>query len=464
MTLYPFSLEKYNSDYFLKNFHIISKGGMFQAVKCSDSPKNIFEHIVHVVRRIYALVKNKSSSIIRISRELICKCDEKKFESLKKDEIKIILRNLAVFNAKIHHHNKKVWLPFLRAPVLDTQVKKLQNLFQKKNDALIQAAAEVRSKQEMKLNHNVQQLLFFPKESEYLKLSENQVLKGWERNNAILIGLIASKSIPSLGFSGQEASGLEKILITHCSGSNSAGKYMWVAGYNYQLDPITFLADLTVLARCAKRYGYDEKNTGGVLFLNTKGAHVHSEKICGGFEPVVLQKGKTVEGPLAIKFLRLTTRKKGSTVAQYATFPKKGSVSTLRVPTTNEIKLRFVEKDYKERVYGVITNDEFIYPDHFVSQLYEMTHIRNVKSKLEQDRNYTLFKFADRFNCQQIILHAFEKIGLLYDFKTKSDAEKFYKIGTDLMSKIDETTMITAAKLKEVAGNHWGTKESDYNL
>lgn len=443
----PFSLHQKYPENFLSSRWLQIENSNIQMVDKPKKIQNFFEHIIFIIKQNLKVITCYKNSLLTISRHFIKKCDTLDLTSFTHEQLSNIITNVKAVNNKIKKHNENILIPFLANPTLDQQILKLQNRYNETN-----------------LNHTLQNTMFFPKPDEFKTLDPKFLAQQWERNNELLLGCIALNKNSSLGFSGQRPDGLNKLLDTRKTSSNSFENYIWVAGYNYPLDPITYLADLTLLAKTAYCYASSGSKYGGIFFVNTQGETAYSEKIGlnGGLAGLLDDKGVSINSEAAEKFIKLTARKKTSALPEYKKFPKKGDVSTSKIPTTNEMVLSFDAISYSKRIYGVMTSDQLIYSNSFISALHNIykeaaEEVGPISAIPDLHRVY----FAERFNYQQIILHALEKMGNFVDF-TPQLIEKYRAKGAELMKDFDAVTKVDVQKLQKLAGEHWHRDESFY--
>lgn len=291
-----FSLEKnYPKDFFANHWLKIQDSNI--VVLDPPSFPNFWEKILHFVKRFIELLKKGSSTLLTISRHLVSYCNGLDLTTFTHQQLSNILKNVKTINKKICSHNQKTWLPFLRAPTLDRQISTLQTRLK-----------------ETALNENIQQLLFFPSKEKFKTQSVFSLMDAWNKNNEILAGILATHKIGPIGFSGQGDDGLNKLLQTRRSSSKAMEGYLWAAGYNYQLDPITFLADLNLIVDAAYCYALSSSNKskyGGVFVVNTEGEEAYSEKIGSNASFGKLEGflGNSLESTAGSALIDLITRK-----------------------------------------------------------------------------------------------------------------------------------------------------------
>lgn len=405
-------------------------------------PQDLWEKILYAVKRVLEYLKNGGTCLVTISSHLINYYKTIDLTGFTHLELGNMLKNVKEINKKIISHNQKCVFSFFRAPYLNKQISMLQTRIN-----------------ETALKKGTKHLLYFPTKDQIDKGKTSALLKTWEKNNEVLVGILASKKAKHFGLSGQTSDGLNKLFSTHCSSSKSLEGHIWAVSYNYQLDPITFLADLTLIAQNAWEYASpDAKTFGGIFIVDTEGKAPHSENI-GAFHFFCKLAGKnleTLESPAGLKLIDLMERKKSSGPACYSKFPQNGAVNTMEIPTINEVTLQFDEKEYGKRVIGVITLDQIPYPQPFLLELYTK-YLAKLEEKNISASAYFLnrYVFASRINLQFIILQTLEKLGMIPSAASTFDAMQYRQKGKTLLKNFDAQTTIQVDTLKKIAGKHW---------
>jgi len=313
------------------------------------------------------------------------------------------------------------------------------------------------------------------------ELSPREVCQMVIGNNCRLIGLIqelADKKIPipKFGFSGQGASGLKRILESKRSGSSSEKDCIWVAGYDSQLDPISFIADLTTLARTALNYSVSSEGSGILICrLDHDEISYVSSKI--GFSPQRDDIGfESIEGiddkTLKIHeiFYRLCHRnqsdhritlrdacrlealsleQKGNWKhVHFDDFPsseilnavtKQPDLSSMAIGVTNEMLLKFNPANFDERVVGVIEHVDMTITTSLIHSLFEQTRIRHPGDEPRAERSYQNLKLADCLREQEIVASALKSLGLTDNVSPKK-WEEMQEKGKSLLESIETVT------------------------
>ncbi len=267
----------------------------------------------------------------------------------------------------------------------------------------------------------------------------------WRLNNEILVGLIAKKNIPQFGFHGTNAAGMEGILQSRRSSPSGEG-YIWVASYDYQLDPITALADFYTIAEKGMQYAADDN--GGIFTVLTrvdqrcrKYIHCSDRDLLWGWGEKPLD--KKLLSRIETTFFSLIWRNNMGDTANSTdkALYSSNTVSTKELFPADEFKVKFDESTYDAVVKGVLKNRDRIYSPQTMSFLF------NRPSSPDALRRFCL---AERFRTQELLFNAFKNLGVLTREKLERKWAKYQKIGEDLMHKIDEVTKISQEDLRNL--------------
>ena len=278
-------------------------------------------------------------------------------------------------------------------------------------------------------------IFYLPPQIDLQSLGSTRVHKIWRKNLQTLIGILATEKIPRLGFHGTDSYGLNGILSTHVSNP----KYLWVAGINIALDPITRLADFYRAAHKAYNYGPDAD--GGIFVLRTRldqhiGKYVHD--ISEDEED--LRDLDTVNDKT---FFHLVHRnivgederwdRSGQTFGVDAALIRGhiGNPDSLHHPkdifTVDEYHVAFNPKTYSEVVRGVILNADAVYQ-------YRLPRT---------NQEYTLQCLASRLRQQEFLLKVFAP----YVEWSEKKVREYTQTGKYLLQHTDQIPLFSLQQL-----------------
>ncbi len=273
---------------------------------------------------------------------------------------------------------------------------------------------------------------YIPVISDVQKMPLKDVHEIWKRNNELLLGIIANVTIPKFGFHGTSAKGMEGILKTK-QAISTEGNEIYVAGYQYQLDPIAFLGDLYTIAAKASNY---EDPKGGIFTVTTEKArslHKYIYSTLGGY-PLL----DDCDGEQDKKFLKFFYRNNNQEEASKITADDidqaDGTLKTKSLSPAVEMLLEVVPENFETRVHGVFAHEDRIYTRDSIKQLEDMKYGNK-------------YHLALRFMHQELILDAFAKLKVVDPISLKHDLRKYQLAGANLMNEIDTVAKITAPAL-----------------
>lgn len=314
------------------------------------------------------------------------------------------------------------------------------------------------------------------------ELSVREIYQIAAANNHRIIGFIQDLAdrhipIPKLGFSGQTSDGLERILESKQSGSDSSRKSIWVAGYEFQLDPLTFTADLIQLAHVANNYSGLGKG-GGILFcrLDQEGAYYHSSKIGGGigttdwihhledippktlkvnskFFDLVDRKDDmdraSIQKAMSLEASALDHQGRWDEVEwnDWLRTPSEESLeivenqsdlSSMAIPTTNESLLEFDPSNFDKRVVGVFRDSDLTLHPKLNNVLFTQTGNPDLDVSTRK-QSYDRMILGQRLQEQEIVAAALKSLSLIDDV-TPETWERCRKKGFKLLKSFDSVT------------------------
>lgn len=277
----------------------------------------------------------------------------------------------------------------------------------------------------------------------------------WRRNNEILLGLIQTNPIPKFGLHGTSRLGMEGIQ----NSKNSRGEYFFIASYDYQLDPITFLADLYSIA--AKASAYSRENGGIFTLLANDRKTLPVNKFISsnslGFLPQDSNSDNT--------FLNLVGRQQNCRYARKVLsgwfdrdrgnndhiLNSQTILSTQDLLIANEYTRPFNPDTYDEVVKGVLAVNDLIFTEPVLNDFYEQTDLSMCKEdKALQAERYRRFVLGKRFRLQEIVIDAFKKLEVIKTSNSTHSWQELKVIGEDLMKSIDQVTQISVEKLLQI--------------
>jgi hypothetical protein len=284
-------------------------------------------------------------------------------------------------------------------------------------------------------------IFYLPAPQDLGSLSLTRMHKIWRKNLQTLVGILATEKIPRLGFHGTSSFGLQGIDATHVSHP----KYLWVAGINIVLDPITHLADFHRAAQKSLAYSNAD---GGVFVLQAPvdqciGKYIHdtSEDI------ETLRDFDTVDDK---KFLHLVHRntvgedehddRSGKAFRIYGALVRRRNripdsvdayTSDLYHPmdifTVDEYHIGFSPETYSKVVQGVILNADTAYPFRAPRTAHE----------------YVLQCLAARLRQQEFLLKVFAP----YIVWSEKKVREYTQRGEDLVKHIDQSPLFSLRQL-----------------
>lgn len=287
-----------------------------------------------------------------------------------------------------------------------------------------------------------------PDMDELLTASVTKIQALWRLNNEILLGVVAKKKIPQFGFHGTNATGMQGILESKRSSPHRGG-YIWVASYDYQLDPITALADFYTIGEKAQSYASAD-DTGGTFTVLTRRDQRYYKYICctqrhglwGWGEKPQDQK---LLNKVETKFFSLIWR---NNVSDNVNLTEKAKeiytgtrISTKELFPADEFHVTFDESTYHSVVKGLLPNRDRIYNCRLMSSLFYRPN------SVDALRRYCL---AERFRAQELLFNAFEHLQVLTPDKLQQKWQKYQKIGHNLMQNIDTVTTISQEELRNL--------------
>ena len=225
--------------------------------------------------------------------------------------------------------------------------------------------------------------------------------------------------------------------------------YLWVAGINIALDPITHLADFYRAVQKAYNYTHEAHNyahDGGIFVLRTRfdqhiGKYIHDISE----DEETLRDLDTVKDK---KFFYLVHR---NIVGVDQRFDRSGQTSEVDgalirnhmgssnseihhpkdIFTVDEYHVGFNPETYSEVVRGVVLNADTAYR-------FQQTH---------SSQEYTLQCLARRLLQQEILL----KIFAPYIVWSEKNVRKYTQIGKDLLQHIDQSPLFSSQQLHYLA-------------
>ncbi len=287
-----------------------------------------------------------------------------------------------------------------------------------------------------------------PDMDELLTASVTKIQALWRLNNEILLGVVAKKNIPQFGFHGTNGTGMQGILESRCSGTHADG-YIWVASYDYQLDPITALADFYTIGEKAQSYALAD-DTGGTFTVLTRRDQRHCKYIwCSqrdvlwgwGEEPQDKKLLSRVESQFFSLIWRNNISDNASRTEKADEIYKGVRISTKELFPADEFHVKFDESTYDSVVKGLLRNQDRIYNSHLMRSLFCRPNSPDAL------RRYCL---AGRFRAQELLFTAFEHLQVLTPAKLQQKWPKYQKIGHSLMQNIAHVTTISQEELRKV--------------
>jgi hypothetical protein len=221
----------------------------------------------------------------------------------------------------------------------------------------------------------------------------------WTKNQHLLLGACALKQIPRFGFHGTTEAGfvgIQRSKRTKCS-------HFFLAGYSYQLDPVSFLADLYTMARKARGY----QNTNGAVLTITADRtnssvysdYIHPRRLWINFDLRYKALAEDSQGQLIFNSrvdrcdqMEPPDHLPGSTSDQ--------SISTLNIYPAVELLTRFNPATFKSRVKAILPEAQSQYKDEEINQFQTV-------------ENWPRWVLAKRLQHQELIIHAFHHLGVL---------------------------------------------------
>lgn len=294
-----------------------------------------------------------------------------------------------------------------------------------------------------------------PPIDEFNKSLLQQLQHLWHINNQTLMGIIAKKDIPKFGFHGTPMNGVEDILNSRTSGREGCEDHIWVAGYSYQLDPITFLADLYTSANKAYSYAYSE-NGGGIFTVLTENAREYKNIYHGntGSHQFPSNKFDTQTQKLFIKLIYRNhigdDTEKSVNREDLENFEEKKEINSSCLFPAVEQWLTFNPDNFKQRVKGVLKDDQRIYSHKQTDEAFRSFQSRAPLSYSQIQNANIRLEFYTRFATQEIIFDAFEKLGVIHDDDLTHNWKTYLSCGAELMNQIDKVTKVTQEQLKKL--------------
>lgn len=350
-------------------------------------------------------------------------------------ELKLVLKNVEKINEYIHKSNNAWKFSCFRAQTLEREIE------------LIKESIHIAASKPLPLP--------FPKMEEIEKSKFEDVHQIWRSNNEILIGMIQSCDIPHFGFHGTDKKGIDGIRHT----KNPKGGYIWVAGIDFHLDPISTLADFYSIIRKSSNYADD-----GIFVVKTGTASFIDKAIW-------LYKGlryreMDIDSPSDLHFLKLVDRngegesswrrlrwedcwweKAGVDISPemireewgikriIPEFQSRISIPTSKIYVADELHLSFDPQSYSSIVKGMIFNEDSLYPEKQVNDW-------------NTTEDWKKFVLAKRFKMQEILVKAFRFLSVIKETKPE-ELEKFKGIGKDLMNRAEEVTKVSFEQLNK---------------
>ena len=256
----------------------------------------------------------------------------------------------------------------------------------------------------MQVNQVADRHLYFPDKLELSQSNLRDIHKIWKRNLQTLIGILGEESIPLFGLHGTDQAGMEA--ITSLWGSRlGIGEYICADGYNYPVNPIALLADLSNMANEAASY---VGNEGGIFVLDTTNALP-----CGGSFVTEVPK-LPLDTHFHERFFSLMKRNgEGPLITRMAD----GGTAVEEGALVNVDKFHLLVSpfSYSNVVGGLIRVKDTFY-------LGKSTHKRSAE-----------ILFAERFKTQEVVISALDRLNALGDL-SRAPWEVYHKAGEQLIA------------------------------
>lgn len=282
----------------------------------------------------------------------------------------------------------------------------------------------------------------------------------WRLNNETLLGIIAKKEIPQFGFHGTDERGMKG--IQESRKSSTSGDYIWVASYDYQLDPITALADFYTIAEKGGGYSHD----GGGVFTICTNNDQRCRKYIYSHTPSAWYRENTPDKDLNTEaesqFFELIWRNNYNDNTQYTDRVKKlrwngddSLCSTKELFPAEEFHVKFNEYNYDETVKGILKTSDRAISIANMTQLYNLAQTAYEEGvKNEVNDSWKKYCIAKRLWAQELIFDAFKNLGVMTPEKLQRKWKKYQGLGAECMQKIGEITNIS---LKRFFHKKWGS-------
>ena len=280
-----------------------------------------------------------------------------------------------------------------------------------------------------KINRLALNELHFPTVIELKKQPIQELHQIWSTNNKTLAGFIDQNTIPRFGFHGTDEIGFKGIKFSQRSMSVDQ-PFIWIAGYRYNLDAITALADINAIIIKASYYA---KKGGGFFVIDTKNSFSSGRPIYYPKEyvPSALKEDSKAEA----YFHHLMFRKQhkdlnytnSKSIPPNLSFP----INSSYMVNADELLIHFNSHTYSSVVRGSFLLSKTLYSADSMQFLRKQDVIKAF--------------LASRFKLQEITLEAFEHLGLTQNLKPGS-WHRYHLVGTELFKKIDTVTTLSATK------------------
>lgn len=251
----------------------------------------------------------------------------------------------------------------------------------------------------LRINELYKKHVYLPSIEELKTKPMKELHAAWTKNQHLLLGACALKQIPRFGFHGtteQGYIGIQRSKRTKCS-------HFFLAGYSYQLDPVTFLADLYTMARKARSY---QNSNGAVLTISTDKTnssvysdYIHSRRLWINSDLRYKDLAEDSEGQLIFNFhvdrcdAMEPPDDRPDSRSEY-------SIRTINIYPAVELLTHFSPATFKSRVKAVLPESQSQYKDE---------EIRQFQTK----ENWPRWVLAKRLQHQELIIHAFHHLGVL---------------------------------------------------
>lgn len=252
----------------------------------------------------------------------------------------------------------------------------------------------------------------------------------WNRINAILIGMISSQRLPRIGFHSTNGDGVDSILA-----SKATDRVFWLAGVQFNVNPILYLRDLYNAADKSLGYVAEE---GGTFIVNCdKAFDVHDKPIAARVRLPENERLSVNERRFAALLSREIDDSEETRLTSlfYRKVWNGPFIQDQIPPLSVEQQHTFKKKNFPKRVRGLLAQSDSLYS---LSQ-----RIAFFKRHPNRTENFPLVYLL---TAQELIMSA------LFAFGIESSREKLSEYesrGAELMANLEEHLQIDVDQFRE---------------